>query len=63
MTDPSPHDAAGAGPMLVVTVVPCGGIALGIGAFAGVPVPFLIADLFIGLFAGFALVYTRFKDL
>ena len=63
MTDPSPRDAAGAGLTLVVTIVLCGGIGLGIGALAGVPVPFLIAGLFIGLFAGFALVYTRFKDL
>ena len=63
MTDPSPRDAAGAGLTLVVTIVLCGGIGLGIGALADVPVPFLIAGLFIGLFAGFALVYTRFKDL
>jgi hypothetical protein len=63
MTDPSPRDAAGAGLTLAVTIVPCGAIGLGVGALAGAPVPLLVASLFLGPFAGFALVYTRFKDL
>ena len=63
MTHPSPRDAAGAGLTLAVTIVPCAGTGLGVGALAGVSVPFLVAGHFLGPFAGFALVYTRFKDL
>lgn len=63
MTDPSPRDAAGAGLTLVVTMVIGGAAGLGLGALAGAPVPFLLVGLFAGLGAGFALVYTRFKDL
>lgn len=63
MTDPSPRDAAGAGLTPAVTIVLCGAIGLGAGAFVGVPVPLLIAGLCFGLLAGFALVYTRSKDL
>ena len=63
MTVPSPRNAAGAGLTLVVTMVLCAGIGLVAGALAGAPVPFLLAGLFAGLLVGFALVYTRFKDL
>jgi hypothetical protein len=63
MTDPSPRDAAGAGLTQAVTIVPCGAIGLGVGAFVGVPVPLLIAGLLFGPLAGFGLVYTRSKDL
>ena len=61
--DPSPRNAAGAGLTLVVTMVLCGVAALGLGSLVGAPVLFLLAGLFIGLVVGFALVYTRFKDL
>ena len=64
MTDPSPLDAAAlAGLMPVVTIVLFGGIGLAAGALVGGPVPFLLAGLFIGLFAGFGLVYARSRDL
>lgn len=63
MTDPSPRNAAGAGLTLVATIILCAGVGLAIGALAGAPVPFLLAGLFAGLVAGFALVYSRFKDL
>ena len=63
MTDPSPRNAAGAGLTLVVTMLLFAGIGLAAGALGGAPVPFLLAGLFAGLLAGFALVYTRFKDL
>ena len=63
MTEPSPRDVAGAGPMLVVTMVLCALAGLGIGALIGVPVPLALAGLFIGVAAGFALVHSRFKDI
>lgn len=63
MTDPSPRDAAGAGPTRAATIAPCGGTGLGIGALAGESAPLLIAGLSFGPLAGFALVYARSKDL
>jgi hypothetical protein len=38
-------------------------VGLGIGALVGAPALLGILGLFIGFGAGFALVYTRFKDL
>ena len=63
MTDPSPRNPAGAGLVLVVTMLLCAAIGLAGGALAGAPVPFPPAGPSAGLFVGFALVYTRLKDL
>jgi hypothetical protein len=57
------RDAALAGFMLVVTAVLVAGAGLGIGALVGAPALLGIVGLFIGFGAGFALVYTRFKDI
>ena len=57
------RDAALAGFMLVVTAVLCGGGGVGIGAAIGAPALLGVLGLFIGFGAGFALVYTRFKDI
>jgi hypothetical protein len=62
MTEP-PRNPAGAGLMLVVTMVLCGAAGLGAGALVGLPVLLGIAGLLAGVGAGFAVVYTRFKDL
>jgi hypothetical protein len=62
MTEPS-RNAAGAGLMLLMTIVLCAMIGLGLGALVGAPAPFAIAGGFFGLGAGFALVYSRFKDI
>jgi hypothetical protein len=57
------RDAALAGFMLVVTALLTAGVGLGIGALVGATALLGILGLFIGFGAGFALVYTRFKDL
>ncbi len=49
--------------MLVASIVVCGGVGLGIGALVGLSVPFGLTGLFVGLVVGFALVYTRFRDI
>lgn len=49
--------------MLVATILLCTGIGLGVGALVGLPVPLALAGLFLGSVAGFALVYTRFRDI
>jgi hypothetical protein len=48
---------------LVATVLLCGAAGLGVGALVGLPVPFALAGFFAGLAVGFALVYSRFKDI
>ena len=57
------RDAALAGFILVVTALLIGGIGLGIGLAVGVPALLGILGLFIGFGVGFALVYTRYKDI
>ena len=63
MSDPSRPSPAGAGLTLVATMLLCGGAGFAIGAVFDFAVPLGLAGLFAGLFAGFALVYTRFRDL
>lgn len=54
---------ATAGMLLVSVIVTLGAIGLGIGALLGLPVPFALAGVFAGLAVGFALVYSRFRDI
>ena len=63
MTDPPRNAAAGAGLTLVATMVLGAGLGLGLGSILGIPVPLLLVGLFAGSIAGFALVYSRFKDI
>lgn len=63
MTEPPRSDVASAGLMLLSTILLCAAAGLGLGALVGLPVPLGLAGLFVGAVAGFALVYTRFKDL
>lgn len=63
MTRPRGPDPRGAGVTLVAAVLLCGAVGLGIGALVGLPVPFALAGFFAGLAVGFALVYSRFKDI
>ena len=44
-------------------IVLLGAAGLGIGALVGLPVPFAFAGLFAGLVVGFAVVYSRFRDI
>jgi hypothetical protein len=57
------RDAALAGFMLLTTAVLCAGVGLAVGAVLGVPALLGILGLFIGFGIGFALVYSRFRDL
>jgi hypothetical protein len=63
MSDRRRTDPAAAGALLLASILTCGGIGLGIGAVVGLSVPFALTGLFAGLVVGFALVYTRFKDI
>jgi hypothetical protein len=55
--------AAAAGSMLIATILLCAAIGLGVGALLGVPVPFLLAGLFVGPVLGVLVVRSRFRDL
>jgi hypothetical protein len=57
------RDAALAGFLLVVTAVLIGGVGFGLGLAVGAPALLGILGLFIGFGVGFALVYSRFKDI
>jgi hypothetical protein len=58
-----PRDAAGAGLTLVSLLVVCAAIGFGVGSAFGAEVLLAFAGGAIGLILGFAVVYSRFKDL
>jgi hypothetical protein len=63
MSDRRRTDPAAAGALLLASILTCGGIGLGIGALLGISAPLALTGLFAGLVVGFALVYTRFRDI
>jgi hypothetical protein len=63
MIEPRRRDPAAAGAMLLATIATCAGAGFGLGALIGLTVPLGLAGLFAGLIAGFALVYTRFRQI
>ena len=54
---------AGAGALLIGTIVACAAVGLGIGAVVGAPVPLALVGGFAGVGVGMWLVYDRFRDL
>jgi len=56
-------DAAGAGALLIGSILTCAGVGLGIGALVGLPAALAIVGGFVGVGVGFAIVYGRFKHL
>jgi hypothetical protein len=57
------RDAAGAGALLVGTILACAAVGLGIGALIGAPAALAIVGGFVGVGGGFWVVYSRFRDL
>jgi hypothetical protein len=57
------RDAAGAGALLIATILVCAAVGLGIGALIGAPAALGIGAGFVGVGAGFWVVYRRFRDL
>ena len=54
---------AGAGALLIATIVLCAGIGLGLGALVGAPAALALAGGAVGVVVGFRLVYSRFKQI
>ena len=48
---------------MVATILLCVGIGAGIGALVGFPALIAVGGFFVGVVAGIALVYSRFKHL
>jgi hypothetical protein len=63
MSKSPPREAAGAGALLIATILACAGVGLGIGALIGAPAALGIAGGFVGVGVGFSLVYRRFRHL
>jgi len=57
------RDAAGAGALLLATILACAAIGLGIGALIGAPAALAIVGVFVGVGGGFWVVYRRFGHL
>jgi hypothetical protein len=55
--------AAGAGALLIGTILACAAVGLGVGALVGAPAALAIVGGFVGVGGGFWVVYSRFKDL
>lgn len=56
-------DAATAGGLLIGTMLICAAIGFGLGSLVGLAVAGGLIGLFIGLGAGFSLVYRRYKRI
>ena len=57
------RDAAGAGALLISTILACAAVGLAIGALIGAPAALAIVGGFAGVGGGFWIVYRRFRDL
>jgi hypothetical protein len=63
MSDGPAQGAAGAGALLISTILFCAGLGLGIGALLDAPVPLALGGGGVGVIGGFWLVYSRFKEI
>jgi hypothetical protein len=54
---------AGAGALLIATIVACAGIGLALGALVGAPAALALAGGGVGVVGGFWVVYRRFKEI
>ena len=60
-TPPGRAGAATAGSLVLGAMIAGAAVGFGLGALAGLAVPLGLAGLFLGLGAGLALVYARFR--
>lgn len=63
MNDRPRNAGMAAGFTLLAVVILCTALGGGLGALVGAPFALAIAGLFIGFIAGFALVYSRYRDI
>jgi F0F1-type ATP synthase assembly protein I len=63
MTQTPAKGTAGAGILLISTILIGAGLGLGIGAIVGAQAPLLIGGAAVGVVIGFWIVYSRFKEI
>jgi hypothetical protein len=63
VTERPAKGAAGAGALLISTILVCAAVGLGIGALVGAPAPFALVAGGVGVALGFYLVYERYRDI
>jgi hypothetical protein len=63
VTEGPAKGAAGAGALLISTILVCAGIGLGVGALIGAPALLALVAGGVGVVLGFRLVYGRFKNI
>jgi hypothetical protein len=54
---------AGAGALLIGTILTCAAVGLGLGALVGAPAPLALVGVGVGVVGGFWVVYRRFRDI
>ena len=54
---------AGAGALLIASIIGCAGLGLALGVLLGAVAPLAIAGGAVGVVVGFRIVYRRFKDI
>jgi hypothetical protein len=59
---PAPS-TAGAGALLIGTILFCAGVGLALGVLVGAPAALALAGGGVGVFVGFWVVYSRFKQI
>jgi len=63
VSQPPAKGTAGAGALLIGTILACAGLGLGLGAIVGAPLALAIAGGAVGVGMGFWVVYVRFRDI
>jgi hypothetical protein len=63
VTEGPARSTAGAGALLIGTIILCAGAGLGLGALVGAPAALAIAGGAVGVVGGFRIVYLRFRDI
>jgi hypothetical protein len=63
VTEGPAKGAAGAGALLISTILVCAGIGLAVGALIGAPALLALVAGGVGVVLGFRLVYGRFKNI
>jgi hypothetical protein len=63
MSEGPAANPAGAGALLIGSILVCAAIGLGIGALVGAPALLALVGGFVGIGVGFSVVYRKFKDL
>jgi hypothetical protein len=63
MSEGPAANPAGAGALIIGSILACAAVGFGVGALVGAPALLGLAGGFVGVGVGFSVVYRKFKDL